>query len=367
MKIYWKQFVAWVTDLRNRYSHDIFFRTEWNVIGLQIIFAIVLTLMVAVTFNYLYKDILNTLVTGILQSLKIHGSIDATSILNSVGVVRAKNFISFLIATVIVTLIFSFIIAKITLTPVRRSLSSQKRFIADIAHELRTPLSVIRTHSEVALLNDSMAKEVRKIFISSIEELDRTSGIINNLLTFNNLIRPEKMEFSTINLIDAAEQSIKKVEKLAKGKNISLSLQKTLPATVWGNPAAIDQIILNLVKNAVNYTDPGGKVSIQISPDYRGYVNLVVTDTGRGIAPKDLRHIFEPFFRAEPSRDRKSGSSGLGLTIVSELVKSHNGKIQVKSKVQVGTIITISLPYKAVYKITENSSTHEQVSVDFSG
>lgn len=337
--------MGWATDLRNKYIGDIFFRTEFNVIALQILFAIVLSLLVAFSFNYLYKDILNTLLTGITENIRNSGSFTSTDIVDSIQVVRAKNFFGFFSIAVSMTLLFSYIIARVTLSPTRNALKSQKRFVSDIAHELRTPLSVIKTNSEVALLDDDFDPKVRKIFKNNIEELDRVSAIINNLLTFNNLVRPERIRFSPVNMADVVDTSIKKLDELIKKKEIKLAIHKIAPHTVWGNMIALEQVTINIIKNAINYNQNGGTVLVGIEPDYRGNIVLTVEDNGMGISQLDLAHIFEPFYRAERSRNRSLGSTGLGLTIVNELVKLHMGRINVASRPKEGTKVTVVLPY----------------------
>ncbi len=343
-----KRFVGWVTNLHNKYWRDVFFRTEVNVIFLQILFATTLAVIVSISFNYLYRDILQTLIAGITENIKNNGSINGQTILDSMEVLKAKNFVSFFVTTIVITLIYSFIIAKVTLTPARNALKSQKRFISDIAHELRTPLSVLKTNSEVALLDESSKAISRELLESNIEELDRASAIINNLLSFSNLIRPEQVKFDNVDLAKVVENTIKKVEMLADGKKITLSHDKFGSNNVLGNAVALEQICINLVRNAINFTPNGGHINIVTEQDYYENVILSVEDNGIGIAPKDLNHIFEPFYRAEISRNKKSGGSGLGLAIVSELVKLHKGEITVRSRVNQGTTVEVTFPHKKI-------------------
>jgi signal transduction histidine kinase len=357
--------VEWATGLRNKYLSDIFFRTEFNVITLQVLFAIILSLFVAVSFNYIYKDILQTVLNGITENLRNNGTFSSADIVNSIGLVKSKNFFSFFIITISITAIFSYIIAKMTLSPTRNALKSQKRFVSDIAHELRTPLSVIKTNSEVALLDD-IDHKIKKIFKNNIEELDRVSVIINNLLTFNNLVHPEQVRFKDVNMGEVVDISVKKLEELIKTKDIKLNVKKIKPYTVWGNAVALEQITINILKNAINYNREGGTVSINLEPDYKGNVVLCIEDNGIGISQNDLLHIFEPFYRAEKSRSRQMGSSGLGLTIVSELVKLHSGRISVSSHLREGTSVTIMLPFKNTeVGETKNKEEENEVFMDY--
>jgi len=366
VKQYWKQFEGSVTDLRSKYWKDIFFRTEFNVIFLQIVFAVVLTILVSVSFDYLYKDILQTLLQGIAENIRNNGEVSGGDIVDSIQIIRAKNFLTFFTVAVSTTLAFSYFIAKMALTPTRTALQSQKRFISDIAHELRTPLAVIKTSSEVALLGDSIDSETRTIFEDTIEELDRVSSIINNLLTFSNLVHPEQIKFSAVSMGDVVDTAVKKIDELIKKKEIKVTVRKTSPDSVLGNMIALEQIVINIIKNAINYNKVGGSVVVRVEPDYRGNIVLVITDDGMGIGAKDLAHIFEPFYRAESSRNRASGSSsGLGLTIVSELVKLHSGRIGVRSTLGQGTTFTVVLPYNKNESKEEDKEDEDVVTVDF--
>lgn len=366
MKIYWRRLGGWATDLKSKYWQDPFFRSEFNVILLQFLFTAVLLFLVAFSFNYLYKDVSNIIISGIRDSINQGSDITAQDILSSVNSIKNQKFYGFFILTTLITLGFSYLIAKITLTPARNALQSQKRFISDIAHELRTPLSVIKTNSEVALMSDSIEPSVRRTLKSIIEELDRTSEIINNLLSFSNLVRPERVNFSQVDLGPLVDSSISKLKALAESKQLDISVQKITPHNVWGNATALEQIIVNLLKNAINYTPSGGHVSIRIEPDYRGSVILTVQDSGVGISRQDLIHIFEPFYRAERSRNRQSGSSGLGLTIVSELIKLHSGRITIKSFPNRGTTATVFLPYSKDEEISPDKKGNlNEVSIDF--
>ncbi len=334
---------------------------------MQIVFALSIAVVVVISFNYLYKDILQTVIQGITVNIIDKGAVSSKDLVSSIEIVRSKNFIDVLGVALIITLTFSYFIAKLTLHPSRDALKTQKRFISDVAHELRTPLSVIKTNNEVALLETNFSESAREVFKENIEELDRVSGIINNLLTFNTLVNPEPIKFEIVDLGAVVELSISKLEDLIKKKEIEIVTKMISPYTVWGNQVALEQIVTNIVKNSINYNRQGGRVSIKIEPDYRGSVVLVVEDNGIGISQNDLLHVFEPFFHVDLSRHRTSGSgSGLGLTIVSELVKMHSGKISVKSRIKQGTAVTVILPYTRDSSDKDrNNSSNNEVSINF--
>jgi signal transduction histidine kinase len=180
------------------------------------------------------------------------------------------------------------------------------------------------------------------------------------LLTFSNLVHPEKIKFGAVNMGDVIDTSVKKLEELVKKRGVQLTVDKISPNAVLGNVTALEQITINLIKNAIAYNREGGSVNVSVGPDYKGNIVLEVRDTGIGISQDDLIHIFEPFYRAERSRNRQSGSTGLGLTIVSELVKLHYGKISVSSYEKKGTTVTVLLPYNKIESIEPFTSVEEE-------
>lgn len=357
------------TDLRNRYREDFFFRTEVNIIFTQIIFAVSILILIGIAFSYLYKDITKVILEGITQNLNTNNPVSGETILQSARNVQNSHFIILFLAIIIITTILGYFIARVALKPTRNALTSQKRFVSNIAHELRTPLAIIKTNSEIALLDEQVSAKARKVVESNIEELDRASEIINNLLSLSNLIRLEKMKFETVNLSTVIDSSIKKLSMLVKSKKMEVIVKRTGPHNVYGNATALEQVIVNLLKNALNYSSPASQITIVVGPDFReDWKNVVLTvqDNGIGISRKDLFHIFEPFFRAEKSRNRQSGSSGLGLTIVSEIVKMHGGKISIKSIENQGTNVSIFFPFGSNKKISQKQRMREnEISVDY--
>lgn len=260
-------------------------------------------------------------------------------------IVKSGNFLYFSVVLLLVMAGFTFLITRLTLRPSKNAMESQKRLISDIAHELRTPLAIIKTNNEVLLMDQNINPEIKSKLKENTEDIDRMSEIINNTLSFNSLLRPERIKFDNVDLGKVVDSSVKGLRRLAEKKHLEITMKKIPPNIVWGNAVALEQIATNLLKNAINYTPKGGAVTIRISPDYYGSVILTVEDTGIGISKYDLMRIFEPFYRTERSRSRGSGSSGLGLTIVSELVKIHSGVLTIKSLENEGTIAVVALPY----------------------
>ncbi len=365
VKISWKRFVGWVTGLRDKYASDLFFHTKCNVIALQVFFGIFLLLLVGLTYNYLYKDIIRTLLTGVTDILTKNSTANAQSIINSVEKVKMASLILVFVVIVTITSGVGYLLARLALRPTEEAFKSQKRFIADVAHELRTPLSVIKTNSEVALLDRSLDVRVKSILKSNVEELNRASEIINNLLSLSSFTRSGRMTFSAIDLGTIVDAAIKKLKAFAERKQIELTVKKSEPRTVWGNATALEQVVINLLKNAITFTPEGGLVSVEVEPNYQGNVLLTVRDNGIGISHKDLFRIFEPFYRAERSRNRRRGGSGLGLTIVSEIIKLHRGRITIKSALNQGTTAVVLLPFSQIAEGMETLHGRNEISVDF--
>jgi signal transduction histidine kinase len=271
--------------------------------------------------------------------------------------------------------VFGYLLFRFMLLPTQNTLHYQKLFISNVAHELRTPLSTIKTGAEVALLDEKMPSATQKMFREIIRELDRISEIINNLLSLNNLTRPERIRFGNVDLAPIVETAVGKLALLAQERKIYINFKKEPHTIVWGNGTALEQMVTNLVKNALVYTqkNSNGNVGITIGPDYQGSIIFTVTDNGIGITQKDLDHIFEPFYRADVSRVRnvRSIGSGLGLAIVNELVRAHRGKIHIESARNQGTIVSVSLPMGVIKEIkpeiaSTKNSLRSQMSVDFS-
>lgn len=226
-------------------------------------------------------------------------------------------------------------------------LQSQKLFISNMAHELRTPLSTIKTSSEVALLDPSLPRDARASFEEIIGELERISEIINNLLSLGSLARPERMYFKSLDLLPVIERVAERHKHLARERGIKLRLRLVPGSIAWANETAVEQIMTNLVKNALSYTPEHTQGAVRITVAPQGDMVLFqVEDSGIGMSQEDLAHIFEPFYRADTSRTRlvKKGGSGLGLTIVNELVRAHRGKVQIESRRRKGTAVSIFLP-----------------------
>lgn len=340
--------MAWVTALINKYRFDLFFRTECNVIALQVSFVILILILIGFSFSYLYSDITKTIFIEIINNVNVSSTTTPyalNSILSGFDYLIGRHLLVIIIIIILVTSLFGYLVALITLIPARNSLKIQKQFIGNIAHELRTPLSIIKTNLEVALLQDNFENiRIKNMLLSNIEELDRISNIINNLLSFNKLISSENIKFEVVDIGEIVDNIIEKLSGLLKSKNINLKIKRTGKNIIEGRPIAIEQIVINIMRNAIQYTPNNGSIQVTIEPSYENFIELRVEDNGAGISDKDIFHVLEPFYRADPSRTTNHGGNGLGLAIVNELVRIHSGKILIKSTLGKGTVVMVSFP-----------------------
>lgn len=314
--------------------------------ALLVIFSLFILGVVAVSSGYLYRDVITAISSAIDATLiaELPPSSMSDAVTLKLQELQSRNLLISSGIVILVTIIAGYVLARVVLSPTRNALESQKQFIGNVAHELRTPLSIIKTNTEVALLDPDTREVNRKVFESTVEELDRISEIINNLLSLSASVRPERIEFQDVDLGTVVEGSMRKLGELADSRQLEITARLSDRRIVWGNAIALEQIATNVLKNAIMYTPRGGHIALTVEPVYPDFMELTVQDSGIGIARKDLFRIFEPFYRAEQSRNRAKGGVGLGLPIVSELVKLHRGKITVRSIEGRGTTVFVLLP-----------------------
>ncbi len=226
-----------------------------------------------------------------------------------------------------------------TLARLEALFAAQRRFIADVGHELRTPLTVIKGNAQWMQRIGQPDPEALQSIVNESERLNR---LVEDLLL---LARAESgrlpMRYERLALDEVVAEALQSVEVLAREK-VNLHVEELEPLEICGDRDRIKQVLLNLLSNAVQYTPKGGKVSLAVkSEDDRALI--IVSDTGPGIPPEDLPHVFERFYRADKARSRGKGF-GLGLSIAYWIVKHHGGDIAVHSELGKGTTFTVSLP-----------------------
>jgi len=246
----------------------------------------------------------------------------------------------------------AYILAGITLKPIERVLENKKRFISNASHELRTPLSIMKTSSESTLLDEKNVdrEELISTLKSNIEEVDRMSNILQFLFTFSNFEhRTKAIAMSPVDILEITQKCIQILQTAIQKKKINIEVWNDPGTLVRGNGIALEEVFLNLLKNAIRYTPEGGYIRIVIEKKLYGIITVVIKDSGIGITPEEIPHIFEPFYKGKNIGDTSKKDSknhvGLGLAIVKEIITTHQGTISVQSKVDEGTSIEIRLPF----------------------
>ena len=245
-------------------------------------------------------------------------------------------------------------LARQSLVPIQRSIEHMQRFMADAAHELRTPLTVVRTRAEVALQRERANAEYVSALRGIERETERVVRIVEDLLmlaradTGERPIARERVFLDDVTL-DAAEAA----RVMADRKSVRLEVDSFEEGAVVGDAALLRQLVMILLDNAIKFTEANGTVRVGVLVAGGG-PRLVVTDTGNGIPAEQLPHVFERFYRGDPSRARSedgssapgggSGGAGLGLAIAQWIVEEHGGSMRIDSRPGQGTQVTVQFP-----------------------
>ncbi len=253
------------------------------------------------------------------------------------------------------------------LARIESSFKRMVQFTADASHELRTPVAIMRTTAEIALRQKRDEETYRKALQEILEEAERTSSLVDDLLTLARAdSATQQLAFTSTNLADVVEMAFAKIKFLASEKSVAVSLQ-VARRDLWmeGNQEALLRLFLVLFDNAVKYTPAGGRVSIALEL-VGGRAVLQVQDSGTGIAAEDLPHIFERFYRADKTRTRKQGGFGVGLAIAKWIAEAHDAKIRVESTVGQGSIFKVEFLRTAHERANEMPATgyHPKVEED---
>ncbi len=220
----------------------------------------------------------------------------------------------------------------------------QRQFTADASHELRTPLTMLRGRIDVALERRRSATEYVHILVSLREDTDRMGQLLGDLLTLARAdAGQEPLVREWIDLNGLAEHVVTAMQPLARQRGLDLQREEGGAVPVEGDQTRLMQLLVNLVDNALKYTPSGGAVMVSAGQE-AGWGMLRIADTGIGIAPEHLPHLFERFYRVDKARARPGGGTGLGLAICSWIAEAHGGTIGVESQPGVGTTFTVRLP-----------------------
>lgn len=237
-----------------------------------------------------------------------------------------------------------YFLAGRTLKPIREMINEQNRFITDASHELKTPLTALRSEFEVAILDEKtlQLKEAKHLIKSGFEEIVNLQVLAENLL---ELTQQQKkigsLEIEDASLLEVMEAALKRVVPLARKRQIAINNQVD-DFVLEGETQSLTELFVILLDNAIKYSDKNSEVTLT-SGKTDHHIEVAVKDTGIGIDEKDIPHIFDRFYRADKSRSKTPGY-GLGLSIAKKIIETHRGSISVESKINKGSKFIVKLP-----------------------
>ena len=232
---------------------------------------------------------------------------------------------------------------------------SRREFVANVSHEMRTPLTSIKGACETILNDRNIAPDMEEFFLHmAVDECDRMTRIVSDLLVLSRLDNKRTQWHIQSFDPDATLRHIcevMQVDAAAHSHTLSYLPEKPLPM-ITADRERIEQVIINVLSNAIKYTPDGGKIELSAKSQNNG-IEITVRDNGIGIPEEDIPHLFERFYRVEKSRTSETGGTGLGLAIAKEITEAHGGKITVESRLGEGTSVTVSLPAETRLRTVE--------------
>jgi len=251
-----------------------------------------------------------------------------------------NHFYVFQFLSLVFIAIIAYFALRYVFVPIQKRLWIRKKFTGDIVHDLRAPLSIMKVNLELAARDPALTDETKRFIEESVEQIDRMAAMVSDILMFDRYDNAKnQLARLSLDLAAIAREASASMSLLAKNKKISFEPKISGFVPIKGDAAAIERMIKNILRNAIEYTPEGGTITLTVARETGG-ASLRVKDTGPGIAPADLGHIFERFYQG--SSTKKMG--GLGLAIVKEIVDKHNGKITVESELGKGTEISVVFP-----------------------
>ena len=254
-----------------------------------------------------------------------------------------------LAASIVPAVAGGYLLSGRALRPIKTAMESQRTFIADASHELRTPVAVVRTNAE--LLKRHFEPDTAQTAGSDqvalddiLSESDRLGRMVDQMLTLAEADAGQRTVLTAeVSLNELVDQVTRSMRSLAEAREISLNAQLNSDISLSGDPSRLRELLTVLLDNAVKYTDAGGRVDVSVRKEHRKAI-ITVSDNGPGIPFEALPHIFDRFYRVDKARSRESGGTGLGLAIARHIVDAHGGTIDVESKIREGTVVTVELP-----------------------
>jgi heavy metal sensor kinase len=228
---------------------------------------------------------------------------------------------------------------------------NSKRFIADASHELRTPLTTMRAELESMVADGRLTPELRETLGSVLEEVERLVEIVEGLVAISRLDAGEaQAEWLQFDLAELVGTTADQMGLLAEDKGIAVTRETRPGILVEGDRSRLKQVVVNLLDNAIKYTPEKGAVKLRVLAE-NGHAVLEVSDTGIGIPPEALPHVFDRFFRVDKARTRNPGGAGLGLSIVKSICTAHGATVEAHSSPK-GSVFRVTLPITYTKKIS---------------
>ena len=234
------------------------------------------------------------------------------------------------------------------LARLQHSFDQQREFLGNAAHELKTPVAVLKSTLQSLLQKPRASEEYREGLEHSLEDLERLEQLLQWML---RLARAEqwahgalRRDLQVIDITATCEEAVERIRHLAKSRNATVHLSKNGPVPFRADPEDLQLVWINLLENAVRYSPEGGSVEVAVVRENSGPARIIFEDHGAGILAADLPHVFERFYRGDPSRTRATGGFGLGLAIAKALVEAYGGTITADSTPGKGTRMTVELP-----------------------
>jgi two-component system, OmpR family, sensor histidine kinase CiaH len=320
-------------------SPDVFARARFR---LAVLFAGIVIILVVVSSVITYLNVRSDLQIAARGAFS-SGETEQEFVTRSLGSFRWR-LLAVDGAIILVVGIAGLVYARSTLRPIRDNVAAQKRFIADASHELRTPLTIMKTDFEVALRDAGLAEGARPVLRSGLEEVDRMTGMVEDLLTLSRIdAHQEQLADERFDLAALAGKTVQKLAGLAVASSVTLRAGGADMAPAVGDERHTQRALANVLKNALEHSPSGGTVDVR-AVVAGGMSSVTVTDHGEGIPRGELEHIFDRFYRADPSRSPEHGGSGLGLAIARWALRRMGGDLEAESTVGSGTRMTLTLP-----------------------
>lgn len=337
MEKLYKQFAGWVTKWKLNDKIDEFLAAR---VGLTFYYLITAVIILGGSSIITYNVILSNFTESVMER-GFDPEITQAIIADAQNILM-NRFLTIDSIILLFTIVIAFLLTSKTLKPIKTNMHKQKRFIADASHELRTPITIIISGLEVALSNKKLdLAGAKKTLESSLDEMREFSKLSNNLLDISRYDTPTKIEYKPIAVDELIKSIVEKNKKLAEEKEIKIETKIDSPAVINGNKIELSRVFYNILDNAIKYTPPGGMIYLLDKVVSNKYL-VTISDNGIGIPENIMDKIFDPFFQGDISRS--STGAGLGLTLAKKIIENHQGTISIKSQVNKGTDVIISLP-----------------------